>query len=119
MKRFAFARTSSLFVALLAAAGVHASGRPLTPDDFYRIQDVHEPQVSPDGLRVAYLVSHNDRDADEVQTTLWMVGWDGGGPVQLTHEGRDETSPASKCDRVDESLLEYCSIYPDGSSVAQ
>ena len=86
-------RFESLVVALVATAAVHASGRPLTPDDFYRIQEVHEPQVSPDGLQIAYLVSQNDRDADERTTTLWMVGWDSGDAVQLTRDAHDVAAP--------------------------
>ena len=74
MIRIVISRSAVFTVALVAAATVHAAGRPLTPDDFYRIQEVHEPQVSPDGLQVAYLVSHNDRDADELQDHS-LVGW--------------------------------------------
>ena len=93
MKRFVLARMAPLVIAVVAAAGVHAAGRPLTPDDYYRIQDVHGPQVSPDGLQVAYLVSHYDRDADKRRTALWMVGWDGGDPIQLTQETRGVSEP--------------------------
>lgn len=93
MIRIVISRSAVVAVALVAAAAVHAAGRLLTPDDFYRIQEVHEPQVSPDGLQVAYLVSHNDRDADERRTTLWMVGWDSGDAIQLTRDTRDVSAP--------------------------
>jgi dipeptidyl aminopeptidase/acylaminoacyl peptidase len=93
MRRIAIARVASLLVGLVMAAAVHASGRPLTTDDYYRIQDVHDPQVSPDGLQIAYLVSHYDRDADKRRTALWMVGWNGGDPIQLTHDARGVSSP--------------------------
>ena len=61
-------QTALLVIALLTSVAVYASGRSLTPDDYYRIQDVHGPQVSPDGLQIAYLVSHYDRDADKRRT---------------------------------------------------
>ena len=70
MKRYGISRTATLVVALIAGAAAHASGRPLTPQDYYRIQDVSDIEVSADGKQVAYLVSHNDRDANEIQTTL-------------------------------------------------
>jgi dipeptidyl aminopeptidase/acylaminoacyl peptidase len=56
----------------------------LNADDFFRVQDLSEPQVSPDGLWVAYVVSSNDRDADEAKSAIWMVSWDGSQQLALT-----------------------------------
>ena len=61
---------------------------PLVPDDFYKLQQVTDPQVAPDGQWVAYLVTTNDRQSDERLSAVWMVSWDGRQQVQLT-------SPAS------------------------
>ncbi len=85
--------TALLVVALAAASGVHAAGRSLSTDDYYRIQDVHGPQVSPDGQQIIYLVSRYDRDADRRRSALWMVSWEGGDPVQLTREARGVWEP--------------------------
>ncbi len=87
------ARVSLIFVGLFAAVAAYPAGRPLTTDDYFRIQDVHGPQVSPDGKQIAYLVSHYDRDSDKRRTALWMVGWDSGAPIQLTHETRGVWEP--------------------------
>ncbi len=59
------------------AANAIQERRTLAPDDFYRALDVSDPQVSPDGLWVAYVVTTNDRDADEARSAIWMVSWDG------------------------------------------
>jgi dipeptidyl aminopeptidase/acylaminoacyl peptidase len=67
--------------AMAAEAGAH---RTLTPDDFYRVQDVSDPQVSPDGAWVAYVVTTNDREADEARSAIWMVSWDGKVCLPLT-----------------------------------
>ncbi len=56
----------------------------MAPDDFYRALDVSDPQVSPDGLWVAYVVTTNDRDADEARSAIWMVSWDGRQRLPLT-----------------------------------
>jgi dipeptidyl aminopeptidase/acylaminoacyl peptidase len=45
---------------------------------------VSEPQVSPDGLWVAYVVTSNDRDADEARSAIWMASWDGKERIALT-----------------------------------
>jgi len=66
------------------AADSAAVRRTLNVDDFFRVQEVSDPQVSPDGLWVAYVVSSNDRDADEVRSAIWMVSWDGRQQLQLT-----------------------------------
>jgi dipeptidyl aminopeptidase/acylaminoacyl peptidase len=66
------------------AADTAAGHRTLNADDFYRIQDLGEPQVSPDGLWVAYVVTTNDRQADEARSAIWMVSWDGSQRLALT-----------------------------------
>jgi dipeptidyl aminopeptidase/acylaminoacyl peptidase len=76
---------------LLSLCAMHAlaeeaapARRMLTTDDFYRVQDVSDPQTSPDGQWVAYVVTTNDRDADEARSAIWMVSWDGGQRLALT-----------------------------------
>jgi dipeptidyl aminopeptidase/acylaminoacyl peptidase len=79
---------ASLIAWLFAAQAISADAadvrRTLTPDDFYRVQDVTDPQVSPDGSWVAYVVSTNDREADEARSAIWMVSWDGSQRLALT-----------------------------------
>src|SRR6202044_3179729 len=58
--------------------------RTLTPDDLYRVEDVSDPQVSPDGQWVAYVVTVNDRESDEARSAIWMVSWDGTQRLALT-----------------------------------
>jgi dipeptidyl aminopeptidase/acylaminoacyl peptidase len=65
-------------------ADAPSAQRTLSPDDFYRIQDVSDPQVSPDGTWVAYVVTTNDREADEARSAIWMVSWDGKSRLALT-----------------------------------
>jgi dipeptidyl aminopeptidase/acylaminoacyl peptidase len=67
----------------IAADGVQA-GRTLVPDDLYRVQELSDPQVSPDGGWVAYVVTTNERDPDEARSAIWMVSWDGRERLALT-----------------------------------
>jgi dipeptidyl aminopeptidase/acylaminoacyl peptidase len=115
MKRIAIARAASFAVALMVAAAANAAGRALTTDDFYRIQDVHDPQMSPDGLQVAYLVSRYDRETDKRRTSLWMVGWNSGDPLQLTHDARGVSTPKFSPDG---RFLSFLST-PEGAEQAQ
>jgi dipeptidyl aminopeptidase/acylaminoacyl peptidase len=75
--------TLSAIQAMGADAAIQGR-RMLTPDDFYRVLDVSDPQVSPDGLWVAYVVTANDRESDEAKSAIWMASWDGGQRLALT-----------------------------------
>ena len=52
--------------------------RPMTPEDLFRIRFVSDPQISPDGRRVAFVVTTLSEARDEYLSTIWMVGADGG-----------------------------------------
>jgi Tol biopolymer transport system component len=67
--------------------------RPLGSDDFYRVQAVSDPQVSPDGLWVAYVVTTSDRDADEQRSAIWMASWDGTQQLAMTAAASDTDKP--------------------------
>jgi dipeptidyl aminopeptidase/acylaminoacyl peptidase len=88
---------ASVAIALMAILTVtteaFAAGRALTSDDIYRMEAVSEPQISPDGQWVAYLVTTSDREADEVRSAIWMVSWDGKQHVQLTKPSSSVDSP--------------------------
>ena len=73
-----------LCAAQATAVEATAARRTLTTNDFYRIQDLSDPQVSPDGSWVAYVVTTNDREADEARSAIWMVSWDGSQRLALT-----------------------------------
>ncbi|MEP6546676.1 MAG: S9 family peptidase [Gammaproteobacteria bacterium] len=74
----------SLCAVSALAADAAPARRTLTPDDLYRVLDVSDPQVSPDGLMVAYVLSSNDREADEARSAIWMASWDGKQQLALT-----------------------------------
>ncbi|MBS0388948.1 MAG: S9 family peptidase [Proteobacteria bacterium] len=54
---------------------------------------VTDAQLSPDGQWIAYLVTTNDREADEERTALWMVSWDGKQQVRLVAPSSSLASP--------------------------
>lgn len=87
--------TACLF-AIFAIQSAHASDTPaqrtLVPDDYYRFLDVTEPQVSPDGGAVAYLVTAHEREADAERGTVWLVNWDGSDARPVT-QGESASHP--------------------------
>ena len=61
-----------------------AAGRPLTVDDLLAVKAVSDPQVSPDGKWVVYVVGEPDRATDKTNSDLWLVPLSGGEPKRLT-----------------------------------
>ena len=54
------------------------SRRAMTPQDITRIRLISDPQLSPDGRRVAFVVTMLSEDQDEYLSNIWVV--DMGGP---------------------------------------
>ncbi len=63
------------------------------PDDIYRMDTLSDPQVSPDGEWVAYVVTSNDRASDEMRSAVWVVSWDGKQHQRLTYAGSNASVP--------------------------
>jgi dipeptidyl aminopeptidase/acylaminoacyl peptidase len=90
----AIAIGAALLVALPPAT---ASGQPakraITLDDLSKFKSVGDPQRSPDGKWVAYVVGVIDVEKDKRDSDLWMVSWDGAQTVRLTSGPESESSP--------------------------
>ncbi len=68
-------------------------GRPLQLDDLYRFRVPSDPQLSPDGRRLALVVTTADAESDENRSSIWVVDVDGDDePVQLT-QGPNDAAP--------------------------
>jgi dipeptidyl aminopeptidase/acylaminoacyl peptidase len=75
------------------AARQHSSiGRALTIEDYYRIQTVGTPVISPDGKWVVYSLSNRIEEDNSTRTEAWLVATDGvEKPWRVLHYGRDVT----------------------------
>jgi dipeptidyl aminopeptidase/acylaminoacyl peptidase len=67
--------------------------RPLKLDDLSRFRNVNDPQISPDGKWVAYVVQTTDTKEDRSNSHIWMVGIDGNNNRQITFSEQSENSP--------------------------
>lgn len=68
-----------------------AEKRPITIEDIYQIQNVEDPQISPDGQWVAYVHMTIDKFENTYKRNIWLVSTSGGKPSQLTRSGKDTT----------------------------
>ena len=62
-------------------------GRPLDLSDLYAFERVSDPQLHPDGRRVAYVVTVGDEAADGYRSRVWLAG--DGDARPFTHGARD------------------------------
>jgi dipeptidyl aminopeptidase/acylaminoacyl peptidase len=70
------------------------SKRAMTLGDLFRFQRVSDPQVSPDGKWVAYVVTSADLEKNALVSHLWIVPTDGSSaPRQLTAAGKRDRHP--------------------------
>src|SRR5215813_14322460 len=67
--------------------------RPLKLDDVARLREVRDPQISPDGQWVAYIVSTIDVKEDKADSRVWVVSFDGKSERQMTRGPEGESSP--------------------------
>ncbi len=82
-----------LNLALATMLPAQTARRPLKLDDLARLREVRDPQISPDGQWVAYVVATIDSKEDKSNSHIWMVGYDGKNDRQITFSTDSETSP--------------------------
>lgn len=70
-----------------------ADGRPMTPKDVVELKQVSNPQISPDGSRVVFVVAELDAKENLYQSDLWAVGAAEGDPLRLTRHPKNDRAP--------------------------
>ena len=60
--------------------------RNLTIEDYFKIAEVDDAQISPEGKWVSYTVTTHDLKDDKNRTRIWMISTSGGAAVPLTAE---------------------------------
>jgi dipeptidyl aminopeptidase/acylaminoacyl peptidase len=79
-------------VVCLFAALVPAQKRAITEADLFDFVWVGDPQISPDGMRVAFVRITVNSAKTNYDTSIWLTRLDGSGePVRLTSGTRDTT----------------------------
>ena len=88
-------RLIALFVVLLVGpfTFVAAQNRSYTIDDLLKVRRVADPQVSPDGKRVAFSVGDVNFDGNRVVNQIYVMSIEGGSMKQLTTGDRSSSAP--------------------------
>lgn len=68
--------------------------RKITIEDLLALKWVSDPQVSPDGMKVIFVQTIADREADTYRSHLWLAPLDGDGPAhQFTSGAHKDSDP--------------------------
>ena len=100
-------------VTFAAPVALAAQSRPLSLDDYYRLADAGSPAISPDGSRVAYVVTSIVEEENRRHSEIWLAAADGAfEPMRLTSPSFDASAPRWSADG---SLLAFSSRRPGGN----
>jgi dipeptidyl aminopeptidase/acylaminoacyl peptidase len=67
--------------------------RAMTVEDLFRFKRVSDPQISPDGKAVAYVVGVVDLEKNSNNTDIWLAATDGSWKKQLTNSPKQDRHP--------------------------
>ena len=81
-------------LAVVLCADVYAAKRAFTIADLYRLRQVSDLTLSPDGATIAFTVTTMDLPKAQSASHIWMMSAGGGAPRQLTLHEKGESAPA-------------------------
>lgn len=105
-----------------------SSPRALKPEDWSALREVDDPNISPDGNLVAYVVKAADMEKDKQPGNLWLAKWDGSDNRALTFGNKGQSRPRWSPDgkwigflsgREDENETDQLWILPIGGGEAE
>ncbi|MFQ5652021.1 MAG: prolyl oligopeptidase family serine peptidase [bacterium] len=78
---------------LLSGPAIAQDTHPFSVHDMLAMERISDPQVSPDGKSIAFVVRKTDLEANRGRTDLWLIGTEGSGLKQLTSHAASDWSP--------------------------
>ncbi len=85
---------------LAAQAAAEVAAGPLKVEDLVRLKRVSDPQVSPDGNHVAFVLRETDIEANKGRTDIWLLDLRAkdAQPRRLTQSAANDSSPRWSAD---------------------
>ncbi len=94
MKRFVIVISVLVFaLASFAAIATAQDHRRFSVEDLLKVRRVSDPQVSPDGRRVAFAIGDVNWPSNKVVTQIYVMTIDGGSMKQLTNGSGSASAP--------------------------
>jgi dipeptidyl aminopeptidase/acylaminoacyl peptidase len=83
--------------------------------DAFRLKTTTAPDVSPDGRRIAFVLTETEQDKDRLRSSIWVAAADGSEPPRMFTEGPADRSPRFSPDG---RWLAYISVPEDHPELA-
>jgi len=84
---------AALWLSAAVALAAAPAWRVPTVDDLLNLQSVGAPQISPDGTRVAYMITSANFKEDAFVSQIWVANASTGETLQITRGEKSSTSP--------------------------
>ena len=84
-------------VAPVAAAPAEGPSRQFTPRDLFSLEAASDPQISPDGSRIAYVRRSGDIMTDRFRQTIWLIDTTSGSANHIMLTAANGSRPAINC----------------------
>ncbi len=86
---------STIFAFFLFALWAQAgpATEPISFDDFIRIKRLSDPQISPEGDLIAFVITEMDKETNSSNSDIWVVATSGGAPWRLTSSPKADFHP--------------------------
>src|SRR5579872_7366359 len=85
--------SSLLACAFTVTVALAQGSRPMTLVDVLNVPQVRDPQLSPDGRQVLYVLAESNWKANKRVSHIWKINADGTGAMQLTTGPDGEADP--------------------------
>jgi dipeptidyl aminopeptidase/acylaminoacyl peptidase len=86
--------------------------RAVVPQDITRIRFVSDPQISPDGQRVAFVITTLSEEKDQYLSNIWIIDTAGGEPRRFTTGPKRDTKPRWSADGTHLAFLSEREAHP-------
>ncbi len=86
-------RLSLIGVTILSSSVWAQEKRPMNIVDVMNVPALSDPQLSPNGNQVLYVLAHTDWKANRRIGHIWRTNTDGTGSLQMTNGEKGESSP--------------------------
>src|ERR1700746_716900 len=87
------ARLLVVFLISATAIVAFAQKRSITEKDIFQFNWIGDPQISPDGARVAFVKVSVSEKKDEYDTSIWSVATNGNEPPRRLTDSKHDSSP--------------------------
>lgn len=99
---------------LIIALPLHAQKRAITIEDLYKIQNVSDPQISPDGKKIAFVITSFDLKKGSSNSDIFLINADGSNMRQMTFCEKADFNPRWSPDG---SKLMFVSTRNEGAQI--